>query len=251
MTEQDTIDALLGFDEPPARRSNGGRPPKEITDARRSRAAQVLQALTNSRRTDEFAEAPAHIKPVTVADVQHGVTVGALAVIFKMDPMTVRKKLRDCPPIFRRKSSFVYDLKIAAQYLVKPVFDAETYLKTMKPSELPTHLQESYWSAMRKRQQWETDAGHLWRTEAVMEVFGDVFQTIKFAMQLWPDTVEQALGLSPEQRTMLVSMADTLQQEIHKKLVEMPRLKRTPSSLGEMNAVADELPEDEDASRLV
>lgn len=233
MDDQDQIDDLLGFDDKPSQARRRGRPTTPETVDRQNKAAQVLQALTNSRRKDEFEDAPAHIKPVGIADVQHGVTVGTLATIFGMDPTTVRKKLRDCAPIHRRKTSYVYDLKAAAQYLVRPVFDAEQYLKSMKPSDLPTHLQEAYWSAMRKRQQWETDAGHLWRSEAVLEVFGDTFQTIKFAMQLWPDNVERALGLSMEQRTMLIGMADELQNEIHKKLVEMPKLKSTRSLLSD------------------
>lgn len=246
----DDVAELLGFDDDkPSLAKRRGRPTAPATIERQNKAAEVLQQLTNSRRKDEFEDAPAHIKPVGIADVQHGVTIGTLATIFGMDPTTVRKKLRDCPPIYKRKSSYVYDLKAAAQYLVRPVFDAEQYLKNMKPSELPTHLQEAYWSAMRKRQQWEADAGHLWRTEAVLEVFGDVFQTIKFAMQLWPDQVERALGLSAEQRAMLTGMGDALQNEIHKKLVEMPSLKRTPSLLaegGESDPVALPVVVDED-----
>ena len=229
----DDVADLLGFDETPSLAKRRGRPPAPETVERQNNAARVLQALTNSRRKDEFEEAPDHIKPIGISDVQHGVTVGTLAGIFGMDPTTVRKKLRDCAPILKRKAGYVYDLKVAAQYLVRPVFDAEQYLKSMKPSELPTHLQEAYWSAMTKRQQWEERAGQLWRNEAVLEVFGDVFQTIKFAMQLWPDNVERALGLTAEQRTMLTGMADALQNDIHKRLVEMPKQKVTRSSLAD------------------
>lgn len=252
--EEDRIDDLLGFSKP----NKGGRPPKEETQARQANAAKVLQQLQDSRRRDEFEDKPSNVKALSTVDVQHGVTVGWLATVFGMDPVNVRRKLRDCAPIMKRKAGYVYDLKVAAQYLVKPVFDVEQYLKGMKPSELPTHLQDAYWSAMRKRQQWEADAGMLWRTEAVMEVFGDVFQTIKFAMQLWPDTVERALGLTPEQREMLIKMSDGLQTEIHKKLVEMPKLKRTPSTLAEAPEVeetgkqrSEEEEEDEYAASLV
>lgn len=191
----------------------------------------ALRRMEVADNTDTVA--PASMKTINVADVMHGVTVGWLATAFSMDPTTVKKKLRDCPPIFRRKAGFVYDLKQAAAYLVPPVFDAEQYMKTMKASELPTHLQESYWSAMRKRQQWEETARHLWRDDQVMEVLGDVFKTIKFAIQLWPDQVERAAGLSAEQRVMLTNMGDALQNEIHSKLIEMPVRKQTPSTLVE------------------
>lgn len=241
--EDDRIDDLLGFSKP----NKGGRPPAAETRARQANAAKVLQELQDSRRRDEFEDKPSNVKALSTVDVQHGVTVGWLSTVFGMDPVNVRRKLRDCAPIMKRKAGYVYDLKVAAQYLVRPVFNVEQYLKSMKPSELPTHLQDAYWSAMRKRQQWEAEAGMLWRTEAVMEVFGDVFQTIKFAMQLWPDTVDRALGLTPEQRTLLIGMADGLQTEIHKKLVEMPSLKRTPSTLSEAPLVIEDKTEaDED-----
>ncbi len=50
-------------------------------------------------------------------------------------------------------------------------------------------------------------------------------------MQLWPDNVERAVGLTPEQRKMLVVMGDALQNEIHGSLLKMPDEKRTPSAL--------------------
>lgn len=199
------------------------------------KAARVLTQLTTARRRsrDDETPAPANYEALHEMDVQHGVTVGLLSKIFRMDPTTVKKKLRDCPPIMQRKAGYIYDLKAAAQFLVTPIFDAGEYLKNMKASELPTHLQDEYWSAQVKRQKWEENAGHLWRTESVIEVLGDVMQKIKFAMQLWPDNVERAVGLSHEQRTMLISMADELQKEVHKGLMQMKMEKATPSTLAE------------------
>lgn len=243
VAEEEQINDLLGFSKP----NKGGRPSSEEARARQANAARILQELQVVRQRDEFEGKPSNVKALSTVEVQHGVTVGWLSTVFGMDPSNVRRKLRDCAPIMKRKAGYVYDLKVAAQYLVKPVFNVEQYLKSMKASELPTHLQDAYWSAMRKRQQWEADAGHLWRTEAVMEIFGDVFQTIKFAMQLWPDTVERSMGLTPEQRNMLIVMADGLQTEIHKKLVEMPKLKQTPSTLSEaMLPTESPTAEDED-----
>jgi hypothetical protein len=165
-----------------------------------------------------------------------------------MDPTTIKKKLKDCPPLARRKAGYVYDLKVAAQYLVKPVFNAEEYLKTMKASELPTHLQDEYWSAQLRRQKWEENAGQLWRTESVIQVLGDVLQKIKFAMQLWPDNVERATGLSDDQRKMLTSMADELLKEVHTGLLQLPLEKTTPPTLAETHerAVPALVPHDDD-----
>lgn len=221
-----------------------GRPTREEAERKRQVSQRILTELTNARRAAKDGEdfsSSAAIEMLNIADVQHGVTVGWLAQVFRMDPTTVKKKLRDCPPINRRKASYVYDLKVAAQYLVPPVFDVEQYLKTMKPSDLPTHLQEAYWSGMRKRQIWETEAGHLWRTEKVLEVLGEVFQQIKFAIQLWPDEVARASGLSDEQRIMLIGMGDALQKNIHSRLVAMPEKRRTPSTLAETAEIPVEM----------
>jgi len=84
-----------------------------------------------------------------------------------------------------------------------------------------------------------------------MEVLGEVFQTIKFTMQLWPDMVDRSMGLSPEQRDMLIKMADSLQADIHKKLVQMPNIKKTPPSSAEAGVVEVVPTEDDDASRLI
>lgn len=194
------------------------------------RAEELLDRLTTAKRRDAIEEGTANVDMLHAVDALHGVTVGWLSNIFRMDPTTIKKKLRDCNPIQRRKAGYVYDLKNAAQYLVKPVFDVDQVMRQMKPSELPTHLQDAYWSAMRSKQKWEEEAGHLWRTERVMEVLGEVFQQIKFAVQLWPDHVRRAEGLTTAQRETLIQMGDALQADIHKRLMELPMKSRTEST---------------------
>lgn len=214
------INDILGFEDSPVK-------------DKQQRVEEILDRLTKARKRDVKEESLSNVDMLHVADAMHGVTVGWLSQMFRTDPTTVKKKLRDCPPIARRKAGYVYDLKVAAQYLVKPVFDIEQVMRQMKPSELPTHLQDAYWSAMRSRQKWEEDAGQLWRTERVMEVLGEVFQQIKFSIQLWPDHVRRAAGLSPEQRELLIQMGDALQAEIHRRLTELPNTRKTPSTRAE------------------
>lgn len=226
----DDINDLLGFEVPEKPRR--GRPPKTETVRRIEGAQRVLNELVAAKRQERETGSEEQVH-MTVSDALHGVTTSWISQVFSMDPGTVKQRLKDCPPLHRRKTGFVYDLKVAAGYLVKPNLDIESYLKTMKVSELPIRLQEAYWSAMQKRQQWEERAGHLWRTESVIEVLGDVFQTIKFTMQLWPDNIERTKGLTPELREMLTGMFDEMQKELHHKLVEMPAAKRTQSSLNE------------------
>lgn len=201
----------------------------EINKKRQAKSAGFDETVTEGDVVE--------VRPLIAADVVHGVTVGTLAQVFRMDSSTVKKRLRDCPPIATRKVGHVYDMAVAASFLVKPVFDPQEYLRTMKPSELPTHLQEAYWSAMRKRQEWEKEARELWQTSDVMDVFGSVFKTIKTSLQLWPDTVEQATGLSPKQRDMLVEMCDALQRKLHQKLIDLPKQSQTRSQVATQDAM--------------
>lgn len=169
-----------------------------------------------------------------VEDMHAGVTVSWLCQVFHMDPKVVKQRLADCPPLHRRKAGYVYDLAQAARYLVPPAMSPEQFVKTMKASDLPPHFQQTFWDAALKRQKWEENAGQLWRTEKVREVLGDTFQTIKFTIQLWAETVERETGLTSDQRTALVKLTDSLQQEIYDRLVEQASAKNTGSQRSEL-----------------
>lgn len=195
---------------------------------RRSVTHARLERHASARRVQEY-EGPVSLD---LSDVQ-AVSVGWLAKVFGIDPSDVKRRLADCPPVARKKSGYVYSLPIAARYLVKPVFDVTTYLKNMKPSELPPVLQSAYWDALNKKQKWEENAGQLWRTEKVIEVFGETFKTIKNDMQLWPDTIERQTELTEEHRSILLTLIDGLQDELYQTLVKMAKEKQTPSTVSE------------------
>lgn len=228
---------------------NGGvtSPPK----SRSERAEAALALLIESRKKERTVATGSMQNSGKGADmnidaVMHGVTIGWLAQALNMNHASVKQKLRDCPPLFRRKSGFVYDIKVAMRYLVPPVFNVDEYLKTMRVEDLPVRLQTEYWSAKIKRQQFEEDAGQLWRTEKVVEVFGQVFQILKFSMQLWVDNLERKSKLSVEQRKMLIEMVDALQQEIYEKMQKMESLRKTPSVLEEDREAEEEMQRRED-----
>lgn len=226
----------------------GAVPPKSRT--RKRTRDDILDDLVTANRQARTYGGP------MVEDMHQGVTVSWLAQVFNMDPKTVKQKLADCPPLHRRKAGYVYNLPVACRYLIPPATSAEQYIKTMKPSDLPTAFQQSFWDAALKRQKWEENAGQLWRTEKVREVFGSTFQTIKFTMQLWADTLERQTGLSQEQRTLLTKMVDGLQEEIYKALVAQAANGRTSSQRGEIHEMIGEPPaavteDDDDYSHLV
>lgn len=209
----------------------------------------ILNDLTSTRRMTRGQTSP------LVEDMMAGVTVSWLAQVFGMDPKTVKAKLADCPPLHRRKAGYVYHLPTACRYLIPPAISAEQYIKTMKPSDLPTAFQQSFWDAALKRQKWEENAGQLWRTDRVREVLGQTFQTIKFTVQLWADTLERQTGLTLEQRELLTQLVDGLQEEIYKALVTQAAEKKTPSQRGELNEMLGDpgapAEDDDDYSHLV
>ena len=169
----------------------------------------------------------------------NGVTVAWLAQVFDMPVATVKAKLKFCPPMSVRRRgtkmlSTFYSIKEAAAYLVTPAFSTADYLRAVKRGELPPALQQQIWDALLKRQKWEENAGQLWRTDKVREVLGTTFQTIKFTIQLWADTVEREVELTEEQRQVIIRLADGLQKEIYDALLTQARENATGSQLSEM-----------------
>lgn len=178
--------------------------------------------------------------------INKGVTATWLAQAFGMSIRVTKEKLRKCPHSGVTKVGYLYDLREAAPYLVKPVMNVKEYLKSVRPEELPTKLQDKYWSALMRRIKYEERAGMLWRTEKVLFVLGEMFQTIKFSLQLWADNLERATGITTEQRAYLRDMVDGLQDEIYSKLKELEKESKTPHVLGEGVSADDEDEEEEE-----
>lgn len=229
---QEDLDDLVGDPSPKPKRQRA--------------AADNLDSLVRHNRLRNAQSG------LLVEDLLRGVTVSFLAQVFDMDSKTVKQKLADCPPLFKRKAGYVYHFPTACRYLVKPALSHDQLVKTMKASDLPAAFQTMFWDAQLKRQKWEENAGQLWRTEKVRARLGDVFQTIKFTMQLWPDTIERQSGLTPKQHEIFVSLVDNLQQELYERLVTAMREKETSSQLGEIDDVInDKAEETDDYSHLV
>lgn len=207
--------ALRGLARPAPVRRGPGRPPKVVErDPETQEAVPDDPGLTSTRQ---------------------GVTVYWLSQVFKLSPETVRKRLADVPPLSASGKGYRYDVKTAAENLIEPKIDIERYMKTMRPGDLPALLQKEIWDARLKRQKWEAAAGDLWHTQDVLAVLSETFGIIKSTVQLWPDTVERTAGLTDEQRTLLVGLGDTLQDEIYRRLQEMAREKSTKATIHELD----------------
>jgi len=175
------------------------------------------------------------------------VNVTFLMNVFAMERRTIQVKLLNLAPVgHERGNTPLYDFRQAAAHLVKPVGDLKEQLKSFRVQDLPTHLQAPYWEAMLKRQKYELVAGNLWRTEDVLDVFGEVFMRIRDSLQLWPDTLAENTDLSDEQREKLIELADDLQKDIHGKLMKLPRQRKTPNLAGRLAEDEGVLPEDDE-----
>lgn len=187
------------------------------------------------------------VAPDSTGDVpgNTGVSVAYLALAFRMDARTVKERLKACP-IHSYKNrgtkmkTVLYDLATAASFLVTPALTSKDYLRAVKRNELPPALQQQVWDALLKRQRWEENAGELWRTESVRNVLGSTFQTIKFQMQLWLETLERQVEVTPAQRKLIIKMVDGLQKEIYDALVKQGEAGETGPQSSEMEELTGE-----------
>jgi len=177
-----------------------------------------------------------------LAEILRGVSIRWLQVVFKRDRATISKLIRGVRPLRVSKGGHAfYSVKEVAPYIVKAKMDIATYLENLDPDDLPERLRESYWKVQERSQKVRVAAGELWRTTDVIEVLGETFKGIKNAIMLWTDTVEEQVGLTDEQRAIIIALADSLQEEIHKTVIaRASRSNQTRSQLAEIEPVTDD-----------
>ena len=199
---------------------------------------------SSAQSTDDLLGAPPKsavdeeptLDGLDLAQVYGGVSAAWLGHVFGMDKNTIKKKLAKCEVAGKNRGTPLYRIKDAAAWLVPPKVDLMTYIKSLRPQDMPPQLNDSYWSAMGRRQKVLADAKELWRTPDVLDVFGSAAIKIKSTVQLWVDEVDRVHGLSDEQRTMLTRMADGLLSDIHEIFVTAPRERSTFSTITEHEA---------------
>jgi len=206
--------------------------------SRRDDIDETLERLMHRGRDDGYARgvrnSSDHGEITTdINTVLRGVNVNWLAQAFHMNPQTIKRRLRDCPVLSRRKEGYIYDLAQAAGYLVEPIFDVDEYMKTAKIEDLPVRLQKEFWDAKNKRRAYELEAGELWRTEQIMDVFADAFQAIKYSTSLWLAEMDRERGVSTEDRKFFKTRIESLQNTMFTKLVEIAKTPKTKSILQE------------------
>lgn len=210
MADDDDLDDLLG-PEP------GAAPEPEAEPAPR----------TISTRKPKGGRTDAQV----VQRLYQPVSISFIAEVTGRDRKAVTRRLANAQPIaYHRGQTPLYDFRQALEVVVEPRIDAKTIekrLKSLSASDLPNSLQKDVWDALLKKQKWMQQAGELWATEDVLEVFAEAFQRIKTTAQLWVDQLSDSHDLPEKARLELTEMVDALQADIHQALVEMPKERAT------------------------
>ena len=144
----------------------------------------------------------------TASILYEGATMRQLAIMFKMDPKVVMGKVSSLVPVGRRRGTAVYAVAEAAQRLVKPSYEIERVIMGMNHSDLPPMLQNAFWSAQKTRATYEEMIGDLWRTSKVVRLISVLFNSVRMALMLLPDTLEREAGLTREQRAVVRRVVD-------------------------------------------
>lgn len=254
----DDLDDLLGDPETPAAPlpKRRGRPPKD-----RSNEAAVIGGLRRAVPPQETSSTERSLaehlnarieKKVDTTVFLRPVTISFLAEVFRMNPVTVKKRLAALNPVGMggaRRPVEVYDFVEAAAYLVKPKIDLVTLLSSLNSNNIPPHINKTFWDAMNAKAKWEANARHTWRDEDVLAVLGTAAIKIREVSLLWVDQLPDKVSLSGENiKALRQAVADLLEQ-IKTELADMPKERKTLSVIstqeqmleGDMNVALDDV----------
>lgn len=171
--------------------------------------------------------------------IYQGASSRQLAIMFRMDPAVVSRKISGLIPVGRRRGAMIYSIAEAAARLVKPGYEIERYIMEMNHLDLPPLLAKEFWNAMRARLSFEEDNGDLWRTTDVVRAFSEVFQTLRMSLMLMSDAVERESSLTDGQRLTLRRLTDGAMFDCRTKLIEKFKdYGNGPDSIGELEFLA-------------
>lgn len=114
-----------------------------------------------------------------------------------------------------------YRMADVAKYVSKPeLTDGQIieYLMAMKVEDMPQGLRKEFWSAMREKQAFERDEGHLWSSTEVIEKVSSLVKMVAMSARLFSDGVERNTELSDRQKTVIQSLVDGLLMDIQQKM---------------------------------
>lgn len=155
-----------------------------------------------------------------------GASISQLGKLFGMDNRTVTAKLTGLEPCGKRAGHPIYAVKDAAPHLVEPMLDLDdietviAYVRKLDHTKLPKMLTKEFWTAMRAKQSFEEDAGDLWRTEKVIEVYSELVKAVRVPLVLAQDSVANEVELTERVQQIITSIIDGILEELHDAVVK-------------------------------
>jgi len=149
-----------------------------------------------------------------------GASISQLGKLFGMDNRTVQSKITGIEPCGRRAGHPIYAVKEAAPFLVETQLDVDdieqviTYVRKLNHTNLPKMLTKEFWAAMTAKQKFEENAGDLWRTDQVSEVFADLVKAIRIPLVLANDSIANEMEVTEPQQKALTHIIDGLLEEL-------------------------------------
>jgi hypothetical protein len=165
------------------------------------------------------------------ASLTQGMSLTALARLFKMDKKTVGLRMEGVNPSGKRMGYPVFHIRDAASRLTPPADDDIIRLiKEMPAHRLPMKIRKEFWDAALARQKYELNAGNLWRTDQIFDVFVEVFKTLRTSINLFSDAIEREVGITEPQRNIIITMTDEILSNMSKSLIARKDLAKFGSS---------------------
>ena len=187
-------------------------------------------------------------------------TMAQIAQLFETDAKTLPKRLKGVIPKGTRSGYKVYSIKEAAEYLVKPGYEIEDFIRQMSPQELPPLLSKEFWNGQNARLNYEAKLGNYWPTEDVVAAFGEVLNVVRMTTLLVADDVDRETGLTEEQRLIIRRIMDAMVTTMKKNIAEKfkeyhanrsaPRIEDYQPAYGSDADAEDEDEEDDDENIL-
>lgn len=152
----------------------------------------------------------------TKAIIFEGASISQLGRLFGMDNRTVQSKIVGLEPCGRRAGAAIYSVKDAAPFLVETQLNIDdieqviTYVRKLNHTNLPKMLTKEFWHAMLAKQKFEVQAGDLWPTDKVAEVYGDLVKAVRVPLILAKDSILNEVELSGRQHQILDAIIDGL-----------------------------------------
>ena len=154
------------------------------------------------------------------AMLYEGLNLSQLGIAFRMDHRVLVEKLHGVEPTGKRGRAGTWRIHEVAPYLVKPMYDIETYIKRMHHNELPKLLTKEFWNGQRARQEYELKAGNLWKTDEVIEKVGELYKLVAMSARLASDNIERNTELTPRQREAIDGIMRGMLEDLERKIKE-------------------------------